>query len=237
MQSSETDQAAAPARKDVITHLSVKRFLSILCGVWSLTHSPARSGAEFALRLKASETAARRIRYMLEHNLGMELGFDRQHEGHRGAFGVYVVKDLGIFYPQALGVIAQAHQNEELFNLPDALLQLGLSTEVFVRFLWIFASESPYQITSANLCAELSISKPTVARYLRIARNVFLMRIRYERFALVRSGDCFYELESWGIIRWERICGIVGASPESISKAKALNKHRDKLKTLTSSPW
>ena len=227
----------SPVRKDVITHLSVRRFLTILCGVWSLVKRPALTGADFASRLQSSETAARRIKYMLEHDLGMDLGFLREHEGHRGANGRYVVSDFGILNGKAVGVIAQAHQKNEPFKVPNSLLKLGFSTDNFTHFLWLLASLSPYEVTSERICRELDISKPTVARYLRIARNIFLMRIRVERFALERGGDCFYDVESWGIIRWEKLAELLKISKDELNAAKRLNKKRESIKELDYVPW
>lgn len=231
------DEESAADRKDVITHISVRRFLRILVGVWTLSVEPANTGAAFAKRLGASETAARRIRFMLEHDIGMNIGYQRDHAGHRGAYGLYVTEDFGYLLPKFVKVIGEAHKNDEPFDLPDALLKIGFSTDSFAKFLWLLASTSPYEVTVAHLCGQLKLSKPTVARYLRIARSVFLMRIEVVRFALERGGECYYDVKSWGVIQWDRVGKLLGYPEEDIYWAMRYNKTRDQIKNLDASPW
>lgn len=227
----------AADRKDVITHISVLRLLRIIVGAWTLFVEPAKTGAEFAKRLDASETASRRIRYMLENDMGMSIGYRRDHAGHRGANGMYLAEDFGYLLPSFVSAIGEAHQNGEPFELSEPLLKIGFSTDAFAKFLWILASTSPYEVTIDRLCEALKLSKPTIARYLRIARIIFLMKIDVIRFALERGGECYYDVKSWGVIQWERVGELLGCPEEEIYQAMRYNKTRDRIKKIDSSPW
>lgn len=224
-------------RKDVITHISVLRLLRIIVGAWTLSVEPAKTGAEFAKRLDASETASRRIKYMLENDMGMSIGYRRDHAGHRGANGIYVADDFGYLLPSFVSAIGQAHRNGEPYELSEPLLKIGFSTDAFANFLWILASTSPYEVTIDRLCEALKLSKPTIARYLRIARSVFLMKIDVIRFALERGGECYYDVKSWGVIQWERVGELLGRPEEEVYQAMRYNKTRDRIKKMDSSPW
>ena len=223
------------SRQRPVQKISVRKLLKFLCAVGTLVGES--KDLKYLLDMtEMSDSAFRRWRHCLNHDFGVKVAIERHHAHRRGASATFRLQDFGIFDEHNLLLIAAAHKNKEPIRLDDAILNLGISTDLFSRFLWRLAFGNTRETTMAELTQYLNTSAPTLSRYLRVARNVFLMDIGQGPTDTRHYAPGAYHVESWGLIDLEKLIGSKNPSKYEALMVLAMQSKKPKM-VLTEAPW
>lgn len=222
-------------RKSHAHQVPIRKLLRFLCVVRTL-EGESKSLKDLLEMSEMSDSAFRRWRHILNRDFGVKVLLERHHAHRRGACATFRLEDFGIFDADSFAVIAEAHRNKEPFRLDETTLNLGISTDVYARFLWSLAYRIKRETTAAELTKVLGISMPTLSRYLRISRKVFLMEIEVSQSDTTTDNHGAYYVASWGLIDWERLADVAKKSTYEGVMAR-LTQSKKPRKTIDESPW
>ena len=233
----EPDLTDVPVRvrKSHAHQVPIRKLLRFLCVVRTL-EGESKSLKELLDMTEMSDSAFRRWRHILNRDFGVQVLLERHHAHRRGAFATFRLQDFGIFDADAFAVIAEAHRHKEPFRLDETILNLGISTDVYARFLWSLAYRVHGETTASELTKSLKISIPTLSRYIRISRNVFLMDIEVTQSDTPLINQGAYTVASWGLIDWKKLEKVSKKSTYEGVMARLTQSKKPRM-TLDKSPW